>query len=215
MLAPLVRGEYLWRRDFLGRSAGWWPIVLGAGGAVALAKFATTLDAVGKSWAFIAASALVLSTAASFWLLERRRLNACLAWQAIGSGAALLILAAGVLPAMDRDRVAKPLAKMLTAEAGPNHYVFGCIEPSFVYYGDRPMIDLKEQPSRAVLLQTGQGDVLVATTDIELPKLQALVGRPGTIEHSVHGWLRMHKETVHFVRFGRPAHANRDDIETR
>jgi 4-amino-4-deoxy-L-arabinose transferase-like glycosyltransferase len=210
MLAPLVRGEYLWRRDFLGRSAGWWPIVLGIGMAFALAKFASSLDAHGKSWAFMAAAALVLSTAVAFWLLERRRLNESLAWQAVGSGAALLILATGVLPAMDRDRVAKPLAKLLAAEPQQHRLVYGCIEPSFVYYGDRPILDLKEHPGLVKPIQAGQGDYLVATTEAELPKLQALVGRPARIEHTIHGWLRMHKDTVHFVRFGTPAVAEAD-----
>jgi len=210
MLAPLVRREFLWQKDFFGRSAGWWPVVLAVGLSIALARFAATLGNAGKSWSFIAGALLVVSSAFGAWLLARRRVGESLAWQGIGAAATLVVLAIGVLPAMDRDRVAKGVAQRLSSETSPNLFVYGCIEPSFVYYGRRPVVDLKEQPQLARPIRTGESPVLVATTAAELPKLQELVGRPGRIEQTMHGWLRMHKDTVHFVRFDPAALAESD-----
>jgi 4-amino-4-deoxy-L-arabinose transferase-like glycosyltransferase len=200
-LAPVLRRETTWPTGFIGRTAGWWPAALGVGVAVALAGFGLKLDQVGAAWAFIAAAMLATSGVIGTWLLARQRVAASLKLQWVGSASALLLLAATVLPSMDPDRVAKKVAAKLSAETQPNLYVFGCIEPSFVYYGDRPVVDLKEQPTLARPIQNGEADFLVATTAAELELLQRFIGRPAHIEETIDGWLRMHKDTVHLVRF--------------
>jgi len=209
-LAPILRKESGWPLGFAGRTAGWWPGLIGVGAAVAVGRFGASLDRDGASWAFIAAAILAVAGATATWLMARRRLAASIQLQWVGAATALVVLVSAVLPAMDRDRVTRKIAARLSREPAPALYVFNCIEPSLVYYSHRPVIDYFEQPHLLRPLINGEVDPLVAAPASELPRLQQCVGRPAHVEETLYGWLRMHKETVHLVRFGREMATSED-----
>lgn len=202
-LAALARRECPWRFDGHAWRAAWSHGALGVVFAGALAAVGWFGPSEAAAWSSLASALVLIGTLlAANWL--RRGMAVGAFWsQSAALGIAWLVIAALLLPALDRARIVRPLAEGLAryhAEEGLPILTHRLFEPSMVYYSGMNLPNLPDE--EPFLRFVGQLDqpILVPMTEQDLRRLERpLAGRLEVLE-SWAGWVKMHADRAYLVR---------------
>lgn len=201
-LAPILRGEQSWSVDLHSRVCFHMWRALGLVLAVAFVIIAAFGPGSSSVFALLAAIVFTMGSFFSTASLRNGEIFRAFAIQGALLASGWWIVGGLVLPAMERERIVRPVAESLAKHAKNGDLIVTreLYEPSMVFYAGIRLPNYKSPEDLLASLGSADQDRLMPVTDAELKRLQPHLGSRVQIEETWQGWVKMHADVVHLIR---------------